>query len=151
MNVLAQMGLGPWLLGILLIVVCGFLIIVILLQRGRGGGLAGAFGGTGGSSAFGAKTGDVFTWITVIMAMSFLVLAVVANFVFDQSPRASVVTPATAAPVAPELPSADDVPPITVTPIEVAPSEAEEATQGEGGTTDLASPPEGGGKETPGP
>ncbi|WP_419193657.1 preprotein translocase subunit SecG [Kolteria novifilia] len=41
-----------------------FLILVILVQRGRGGGLAGALGGMGGSSAFGTKSGDVFTWIT---------------------------------------------------------------------------------------
>ena len=42
-----------------------FLILLILIQRGRGGGLAGAFGAAGGSSAFGTRTGDVFTKITV--------------------------------------------------------------------------------------
>ena len=30
-----------------------FMICIILIQRGKGGGLAGAFGGAGGSSAFG--------------------------------------------------------------------------------------------------
>jgi len=43
-----------------------FLILLILVQRGRGGGLVGAFGGAGGQSAFGAKAGDLFTRITVI-------------------------------------------------------------------------------------
>ncbi len=38
-----------------------FLIFIVLLQRGRGGGLAGAFGATGGQSAFGTKAGDIFT------------------------------------------------------------------------------------------
>ncbi len=52
-----------------------FLMIVILLQRGRGGGLAGAFGGMGGQSAFGTKAGDVFTKITVIVALVWVVLA----------------------------------------------------------------------------
>ena len=52
-----------------------FLMIVILLQRGRGGGLAGAFGGAGGQSAFGTKAGDVFTWITVVTATVWVLLA----------------------------------------------------------------------------
>jgi preprotein translocase subunit SecG len=72
-----------WLLGALITFVCFLLIIVILLQKGRGGGMAGAFGGAGGTSAFGAKTGDVFTWITVIGAGIFVLLTVVGNFAFD--------------------------------------------------------------------
>jgi preprotein translocase subunit SecG len=52
-----------------------FLIIVILLQRGRGGGLAGAFGGMGGQSAFGTKAGDVFTRITIVLAICWVILA----------------------------------------------------------------------------
>lgn len=51
-----------------------FLIGIILIQRGKGGGLAGAFGGMGGSSAFGTKTGDVFTKITVGVAMAWILL-----------------------------------------------------------------------------
>ncbi len=86
-NLLAALSWGQWLLAVLLILVCFLLMIVILLQKGRGGGLAGAFGGAGGMSAFGAKTGDVFTWITVIMAGVFVLLTVVANFAFDQSMR----------------------------------------------------------------
>lgn len=81
-----------WFLAVLIILVCGFLMLVILLQRGRGGGLAGAFGGGGGSSAFGAKTGDILTWVTVSVAAIFLVLAVVTNFAFDQTPRAPATT-----------------------------------------------------------
>ncbi len=45
-----------------------FLILLILVQRGRGGGLAGALGGAGGNSAFGAKAGDLFTKITIVVA-----------------------------------------------------------------------------------
>ncbi len=51
------------------------LMVVILLQRGRGGGLAGAFGGMGGQSAFGTKAGDVFTRITVVLAVIWIALA----------------------------------------------------------------------------
>ena len=45
-----------------------FLIGVVLIQRGKGGGLAGAFGGVGGSSPFGSKAGDAFTRFTCYVA-----------------------------------------------------------------------------------
>lgn len=44
------------------------LMLIILIQRGKGGGLAGAFGGAGGSSAFGSRAGDAFTKITLYTA-----------------------------------------------------------------------------------
>lgn len=53
-----------------------FLILIILLQRGKGGGLVGAFGGMGGNSAFGAKTGDVFMRITVVAAIIWFVACI---------------------------------------------------------------------------
>ena len=55
-----------------------FLIGLILLQRGRGGGLAGAFGGMGGQSAFGTKAGDVFTRITIGVAAAWILLCAVS-------------------------------------------------------------------------
>lgn len=61
------------------------LMVVILLQRGRGVGLAGAFGGTGGSATFGAKTGDFLTWITIIFAGLLLLFAIWLNFLFRPS------------------------------------------------------------------
>lgn len=59
----------------LLMLVGIFLILLVLVQRGRGGGLAGAFGGMGGQSAFGTKAGDVFTRITVVVAVLWVLLA----------------------------------------------------------------------------
>jgi len=53
-----------------------FLILIILLQRGKGGGLAGAFGGMGGQSAFGAKAGDLFTRITIGVAAFWIILCI---------------------------------------------------------------------------
>ncbi len=53
-----------WLMGFLSL----FLILLILVQRGKGGGLSGALGGPGGQSAFGSKAGDTFTVITVVVA-----------------------------------------------------------------------------------
>ncbi len=45
-----------------------FMILLVLIQRGKGGGLAGAFGGTGGSSPFRSRAGDAFTRFTLIVA-----------------------------------------------------------------------------------
>lgn len=56
-------------LNVCLVITSIFLIGLVLIQRGRGGGLAGAFGGMGGSSAFGAKAGDVFTRVTMWTAI----------------------------------------------------------------------------------
>ena len=56
-----------------------FLIVLILVQRGKGGGLAGAFGGMGGQSAFGTKAGDLFTRITIGVAVFWILLCVGAS------------------------------------------------------------------------
>jgi preprotein translocase subunit SecG len=64
-----------WFSQILLLVLGIFLMIIVLLQRGRGGGLAGAFGGMGGQSAFGSKAGDVFTRITIVLAVLWVVVS----------------------------------------------------------------------------
>ena len=64
-----------------LLMAIGFLLMfIILLQRGRGGGLAGAFGGLGGQSAFGTKAGDVFTKITIVLAVIWVALAGASGF-----------------------------------------------------------------------
>ena len=55
-----------------------FLIVLVLIQRGKGGGLAGAFGGMGGQSAFGTKAGDTFTKITIGVAAFWIVLCVLS-------------------------------------------------------------------------
>jgi preprotein translocase subunit SecG len=59
----------------LIVLLCLCLIAIILIQRGKGGGLAGAFGGVGGSSAFGTKAGDVFTRTTVGIAIAWIALS----------------------------------------------------------------------------
>jgi len=58
----------------LMLLTAVFLILLILVQRGKGGGLAGAFGGMGGQSAFGTKAGDLFTRITVGVAAFWIIL-----------------------------------------------------------------------------
>ena len=61
-------------------VIAVFLILLVLVQRGRGGGLTGALGGMGGSSAFGAKAGDVFTRITIVTAAIWIVVCLAAVY-----------------------------------------------------------------------
>lgn len=63
----------------LFVSVCLFMILLVLIQKGRGGGLASAFGGGSGHTAFGSKTGDVLTWATSIVFGVFLVLAILLN------------------------------------------------------------------------
>jgi len=53
-----------------------FMIILVLIQRGKGGGLSGAFGGMGGQSAFGTKAGDLFTKITIGVATFWILMCV---------------------------------------------------------------------------
>jgi len=53
------------------------MILTILIQRGKGGGLIGAFGGAGGSSPFGSKAGDTFTRITITMAGIWVLLIMI--------------------------------------------------------------------------
>ncbi len=71
---------GVWssLLAVGLFSVALFMIVLVLVQRGKGGGLAGAFGGMGGQSAFGTKAGDLFTRVTIGVAIVWIILCVAA-------------------------------------------------------------------------
>lgn len=63
-----------------------FMITLILIQRGKGGGLAGAFGGMGGQSAFGAKAGDMMTRVTIGVAIFWILLCILTvRYVSNQS------------------------------------------------------------------
>lgn len=67
---------------VVFLLVCVAMILLILIQRPQGGGLSGAFGAGGGAgqTAFGTKTGDVLTLVTIGIFVLFLILAVVLNF-----------------------------------------------------------------------
>lgn len=85
----------PPVLNLLLWLVSLFLILLILIQKGKGGGLAGAFGGPGGQSAFGSKTADAFTKFTLYVAGVWVGLVVLMIFLVQ--PRTAVSNPAEAA------------------------------------------------------
>jgi len=61
-------------LGLLMASTSAFLILIVLLQKGKGGGLTGALGGMGGESAFGSKAGDAFTRVTMGTAVFWILL-----------------------------------------------------------------------------
>ena len=79
-----------------LFLVCSVvLVLIILIQKGKGGGLSGAFGGTAVGNILGAKSKEPLTWITIGLVSVFLLLAVilakfyrppVSDFGLDQPP-----------------------------------------------------------------
>lgn len=78
----------PWyitVLNILVLLIGVFLILLVMIQRGKGGGLAGAFGGMGGSSAFGTRAGDLFTRITIGVAAAWILLLMIQGVLIQRS------------------------------------------------------------------
>lgn len=83
-SILAAMTVWQTIFVIFYVGVGVLLVGIILLQKGRGGGIGSAFGGGGGgTSAFGAKTGDVFTWITVVLAGVLILTGVAGNYILE--------------------------------------------------------------------
>ena len=81
------MNIGLTFLGILLFLTSTFMMMLILVQRGKGGGLTGALGGMGGQSAFGSKAGDVFTRITIVTAIIWITLCMITIAAYNPPPK----------------------------------------------------------------
>jgi preprotein translocase subunit SecG len=92
---------------VLMILTSLFLICLVLIQRGKGGGLAGAFGGVGGSSAFGTKAGDVFTRVTIYVALLWFSLAIFLVWSSNSSPTSAFSSAGAAESAAESRSSAD--------------------------------------------
>jgi preprotein translocase subunit SecG len=90
-NFLLLGGFQSFILGLLLFFTSLFLIFIVLIQRGRGGGLTGALGGTG-QSAFGSRAGDELTYITLVVAGAWIFLCVVCIWVLNPNDTADLVT-----------------------------------------------------------
>ena len=114
-----------YLIVILHIIACLFLIAVVLLQQGKGQDLASAFGGGGTQTAFGPRgSATVLSRATTILAGLFMVtslaLSIVrpkASGVLDQVPEAvasptptATAAPATTLPAAPQAQTPAEAP-----------------------------------------
>jgi len=67
------------------VIICIFLIIIILIQRGRGSGLVESFSGV--ESMFGAKTNVFLTRLTTILAVLFMFTCLLLAFFSVQESR----------------------------------------------------------------
>jgi preprotein translocase subunit SecG len=89
------------------------LIGLILIQRGKGGGLAGAFGGGGVEQAFGTRAATLAQKATAVLAGIYLLLSIVLGLTMGTVRPGAIATPRTEAPAntvpekapAPALPS----------------------------------------------
>jgi preprotein translocase subunit SecG len=72
----------------------GILMLIVLIQRGKGGGLAGAFGGAGGSSPFGSRAADQFVKITLWFAGVWVLVIMIHVKVVKSDTQAEVNRPA---------------------------------------------------------
>ena len=71
-----------YLVATLYVLSCLFLLLVVLLQQGKGGDIASAFGGGGSQTAFGARAGaTVLTRATAVLGAIFMIGAVVLSIV----------------------------------------------------------------------
>ena len=84
---LLAVGLLMKFVAVLFVLVSLVLILVVLMQKGRGGGLSGAFAGGMASGLLGSKTGDFLTWVTVVLVSIFLLLAVLMAKFYRSSTR----------------------------------------------------------------
>ena len=85
-NLLILGSLGSIVLGWVMFILSVFLILLVLVQRGKGGGLTGALGGPGGQSAFGSKAGDTFTVITAVSAVIWGLVCAIAMYTLGVPP-----------------------------------------------------------------
>ena len=100
------------LLAIVFTLVCAFLVFVIIIQPSQGEGLASAFGGGGGESFFGTKAGQHINRFTIVLAIVFLLLAIVINKLNTEPKGSSSIMQGVSAPAGQQpLPPSNAQPP----------------------------------------
>jgi len=123
------------------VLICFLLLGVVLLQQGKGGDIAAAFGGSSSQTAFGARAGaTVLTRATAVLGTLFMVGAFLLTAAGRSAPGGSVVSGVEGpTQTAPELPTAAPLPPTTPTTTAPPP-----AGTGTGSGTETPPPPPGG-------
>ncbi|MBO7431837.1 MAG: preprotein translocase subunit SecG [Elusimicrobia bacterium] len=88
-------------------IVCVALIVIVLLQAGKGGGMAGLFGGGGSDQIFSAPSGMAFIKkVTVACAIVFAVTSLTLTLMSSRISMQSVVSQVSNIPIAaPQQPS----------------------------------------------
>jgi preprotein translocase subunit SecG len=109
-----------YLIAALYVLVCLVMLFAILLQQGKGGDIASAFGGGSSQAAFGARTGaTVLSKITAGAAALFMVLALALSILGQRGPGSVVSgTPAPKPPAS--TPTTPAPQPAPATPVEQA-------------------------------
>ena len=75
----------------LYVFVCLVLLLVILLQQGKGGDVANAFGGGGSQAAFGARAGaTLLTKLTTVFAVLFMLGSLILAVLGQRGPSSVV-------------------------------------------------------------
>ena len=92
------------------VIVCLLLILIVLLQSGKGADLAGAFGGGGSQTAFGARgTATFLSKLTTAAAVIFMATSFTLSLITSQDEDRSVMqdasAPASQESVPPESPA----------------------------------------------
>src|SRR6516225_6496993 len=76
------------LLEILHVGVCVFLMLVVLLQQGKGGGMGAAFGGAATQQVFGGRgAGNLLTRATAVCAATFMLTSVSLAYLSSSGDR----------------------------------------------------------------
>lgn len=70
----------------ILVLACILLMVVVLMQASKGGGLSGLVGGSGVSTMFGARrTSDFLSKSTIVLAVIFMLGALLLNIYISKS------------------------------------------------------------------
>ncbi|MEE9217860.1 MAG: preprotein translocase subunit SecG [Acidobacteriota bacterium] len=78
------------------VAVCFILILIVLLQTGRGADLAGAFGMAGSQTAFGPRgTSSLLTKLTTWAAVTFMVTSLTLYIMQSRTQGSAIQEPAT--------------------------------------------------------
>jgi preprotein translocase subunit SecG len=80
-----------YLVVVVYVLVCLFLLGAILLQQGRAGDIASAFGGSSSQTAFGARSGaTMLTRATTVLAVLFMVGSIALAIAWQKAPGSVV-------------------------------------------------------------
>jgi preprotein translocase subunit SecG len=110
------------------IFVCFFLILVVLLQQGKGADIAGAFGGGGSQTAFGARGATTLLHkLTTGAFIGFIVLAL-ALTLLEARPKSSVVRTLPAKAATEKAPVPPAAKPAAPAPVQPAPATGQPGT-----------------------